>query len=270
MPYALLVIGVLALFLSAAYVKNFTYAIRSQTIQVTSPAQIVQINERYVRPFLYSHVAGLSTLPTREAKRTFISAVLPAVLIAKHEIEMQKIRLAKLREDPTWDHQDSVVFLDAMNKFNSKDLDDIMNRIGTLPTSIVLAQAALESGWGQSRLFLEGNNLFGIWSFNTNEPRIRAGSARGNKSIYLRAYDNMSGSILNYFEVLASSHAYASLRKARNITQDPFSLLPHLKNFSERRGVYTRQLKTVIDQNGLTAFDDYQIDPDYLFEMRYK
>ncbi len=76
----------------------------------------------------------------------------------------------------------------------------------------------------------------------------------------------MSQSITDYFEILASSNAYRDLRKARLTVKDPYQLLPHLNNFSERRGAYTRQLRRVIEQNNLKQFDNYQIDPDYFVE----
>jgi len=151
-------------------------------------------------------------------------------------------------------------------KFKGKDIRDMQSRIGTLPTSIVIAQAAVESGWGQSRFFLQANNLFGVWSFDSRERRIAAGKARGRKTVYLRSYNNMSESIVNYFEILSSSSAYKTLRIARSASTDPFELLPHLINFSERRRAYTRQLRTVIEENDLTRFDSYEVDPDYIFE----
>jgi len=132
-----------------------------------------------------------------------------------------------------------------------------------LPSILV---AAVESGWGQSRFFLQGNNLFGVWSFNSNEPRIAASRTRNSKRIYLRAYQNLSRSIMHYFEILGSAYAYRGLRKARLEKTDPFELIPHLKNFSERRTAYTNQLKAVIIQNELTQYDHYRIDPKYLTE----
>ena len=44
-------------------------------------------------------------------------------------------------------------------------LDDLLMRIDTVPNSLVLAQAAIESGWGTSRFAKQGNNLFGHWCF---------------------------------------------------------------------------------------------------------
>ncbi len=74
----------------------------------------------------------------------------------------------------------------------------------------------------------------------------------------------MSRSIADYFEVLARHNAYRSLRKISQRTSDPYVLLPHLKNYSERKSWYTGQLKKVIRQNNLTKYDRYRIDPNYL------
>jgi len=265
-PFAVLIFGLSLLVIGRLYFTKFTYGIRTQTLRVTSPKQIVRVNSDYVVPILYTRVNGLAGLPVHEAKISFISAVLPAVLVAKHEIEMLKVRLDQLESNGSWEHDDSIFYQSMRKKFRGKSISEMQARIGTLPTSIVIAQAAVESGWGQSRFFLQGNNLFGVWSFDSKEPRIAAGEARGRKTVYLKSYKNMSESIINYFEILSSSPAYEGLRTARSGSTDPFELLPHLINFSERRRAYTRQLRTVIEQNNLTLYDTYQVDPDYIFE----
>lgn len=246
--------------------RDRIYTVKTKSIRVVSSSQIVPLTDSYVKPFLYTNISGLADLPVPKAKFKFISAVLPAILVAKNEMETRRIRIKTLREKEEWNKEDSIYYVDLSIRYKAKDIDDLLIRMGTLPNSIVLAQAAVESGWGQSRLFRKGNNLFGVWSFNPNEPRLPAGRARNNKTIYLRKYKNMSQSIVHYFEILSSANAYKSLRKARLQQSDPFELLPHLKNFSERKRSYTNQLRTVIVQNRLTQYDTYLIDPDYLEE----
>ena len=48
-------------------------------------------------------------------------------------------------------------------------------RLDIIPTSIALAQAAKESGWGTSRFALEGNAIFGQWTWNGKgiEPLLK-------------------------------------------------------------------------------------------------
>jgi Bax protein len=186
--------------------------------------------------------------------------------VAKYSIEQNRKKLLMLREEKHWESADSSFYLDMRRRYKAKSIDDMIARMGTLPNSIVLAQAAVESGWGQSRFFLQGSNLFGVWSFNQFEPRIAAGKTRSKKKIYLRSYQDMSASVIHYFEILSHARPYKSLRSARRETTDPFKLLPYLKNFSERRTAYTDQLKKVIVRNNLTQYDQYQIDPAYIIE----
>jgi Bax protein len=55
------------------------------------------------------------------------------------------------------------LFLDSLLlRYESDSYENLLERLKPNPTSLVLAQAAIESGWGQSRFALEGNNLFGI------------------------------------------------------------------------------------------------------------
>jgi Bax protein len=244
--------------------RHKTYRVESETIRIESTDQIAPLSDEIVKPLLYTNIKGLAQLPVPDAKEKFISAVLPAILVAKQEIETLQVNINRLKEEEHWNEDDSSYFERTRIRYKAKDIDDLIVRIGTLPNSIVLAQAAVESGWGQSRFFLEGNNLFGIWSFKKDEPRIAAGKARQQKTIFVRSYQNMSESIIHYFEILGSSNAYRSLRKARLETDDPLKLLPHLKNFSERRTSYTNQLKDVLVENNLTQYDNYRIDPEYL------
>ena len=243
-----------------------TYSVNVETIDLNSLTQIVPLDEEVVKPVLYTNVLGLSKLPVYEAKNKFIAAILPAILIAKQEIETTRTKINVLHEKKTWDKSDSTFYSQIRGRYKAKDIGDLIARMGTLPNSIVLSQAAVESGWGQSRFFLEGNNLFGVWSFNGNEPRMPTKSSRKSKVIYLRTYEDVSQSIIHYFEILGSAHAYQGLRRERLHRKDPFELLKYLKNYSERRTSYTNQLKAVILQNELTRYDRYRLDPEYLRE----
>lgn len=243
-----------------------TYTVQATHLRIDSLNQILPLKDSLVVPILYSNVSGLEQLPVSSAKDLFISALLPAILVAKHKLQEDKRKIEHLLHKKKWNAVDSALYHQTKAKFRASDPENLLMRIGSLPNSIVLAQAAVESGWGQSRFFLEGNNVFGIWSYNANEPRIKAGMTRDSTVIYVRAYDNMAQSIEDYFETLASARAYRNLRTARLQTDDPFELLTHLQYYSERRSHYTNQLATIIRQNDLTRYDHYMIDPTYLVE----
>jgi Bax protein len=253
-----------AIILLKKYERERILKIKVQVMDIDSLAQIRPLTDSLVVPILYSKLPAFKDLSDKKTKEKFISALLPAILIARHEIENIKLRVARLRRSEEWTQKDSLFYSAVKENFNASDLDDLDRRLITLPNSIVLAQAAMETGWGQSRFFVEAHNIFGIWSFNETESRILAGKTRKNKKIYVRAYNDLSGSISDYFETLGRSSAYRGLRKARIETSDPFKLVPHLRNYSERRIWYTRQLKAIIVQNNLTRFDHFKIHPGYL------
>ncbi|HEX6889275.1 MAG TPA: glucosaminidase domain-containing protein [Chryseolinea sp.] len=246
--------------------RTKTFSLTTETIRIDSIDQIRPLEGELVKPILYTNVSGLSRLPVSQAKKKFIAAVLPAILIARHQIETTRTKIFVLTNKRSWNKEDSTYYFEVKSKYKAKDIDDLMNRIGTLPNSVVLAQAAVESGWGQSRFFLEGNNVFGVWSFNSDEQRMPSIRGRKNKTIYLRTYPDIGQSVLHYFEILGTANAYQNLRKERLTRTDPFELIPHLRNYSERRTAYTNQLKAVILQNELTRYDRYRLDPDFLTE----
>lgn len=232
-------------------------------ITVDSLSQIQLLSDSLVKPIIYTGVQGLEKQPVEMAKKMFISIILPAVLIAKHQLSEEREKLLILKSKKRWSKKDSAYYQDLKLQYKASDLGNLLKRMITLPNSIVLAQAAMESGWGQSRFFREGNNVFGIWSYNRDEPRLKASVKRPNAVVHVRAYKDISHSILDYFKTLSKANAYRELRTALQETDDPFELLPHLKYYSEKRLGYVNQLRILIEQNDLTQYDNYQIDPSY-------
>lgn len=233
-----------------------------EVIQLENPDQIVPLTDSLVKPIHYHNIPSLEELPVNESKEKFIALVLPAVLIAKYELDKIREHITELSEKEKWSMDDSLFYQMELQRFKGNNINDLLVRMHTHPNSIVLAQAAIESGWGSSRFFKEANNLFGIWAYNKDEPRIAA----NNSDVFLRKYENISHSIEDYFETIGKARAYGDFRKVRSKSDNVYDLLPHLKYYSERGKVYTNQLKTIINQNNLTRFDNYIIDPEYFVD----
>lgn len=123
------------------------------------------------------------------------------------------------------------------------------------PVSIVLAQAAMESGWGTSRFFVEANNAFGVWSFNPDEPRIAAADKRGDKTVYVKRYRTLEGSIRDYYRTLARGEKFAIFRSQRLTTDDPFKLVTKLDSYSEKGALYCEELAGLIRHNEFQQYD---------------
>ncbi len=258
-----------ALLLVAACQHRPTF--REVTVQyqpLYSVEEIQPISKPMVKPILYTNVLSLKDVPPARQKQQFIALMLPAILIAKFNLEQKQLRIRYLagqrRRNKTWSREDSAFVRDELDRYDASDIRYLEKKIKPHPVSLVLAQAALESGWGTSTFFVEANNVFGVWSYREDEPRIETSARRGERIVFLRKYDNLSLSIENYYETLGRVSAYRTFRKKRFENDNPYAMLPQLNNYSELGRTYTRRLRSVIRDNRLTRYDAYQIDPQYI------
>ena len=79
---------------------------------------------------------------------------------------------------------------------------------------VLLAQAALESGWGNSRFSLEGKNLFGIRTYDLREPHMLP--SNNPKKWGVRVYMHECDSVQHYIDILNSGSAYEKYRELRD------------------------------------------------------
>lgn len=140
-------------------------------------------------------------------------------------------------------------------KYEVDTNQDLLIAIKPHPRSIAIAQAAIESGWGTSRLFTEANNLFGIRPFDSSEARIITIEKRGEKSVWIRKYDSIRESIVDYYLVLGRASAYEEFRQLKMTTVDPHKLVSKLINYSERKLGYVKELSSMIRYNKFYELD---------------
>ncbi|MEA2049722.1 MAG: glucosaminidase domain-containing protein [Campylobacterota bacterium] len=141
-------------------------------------------------------------------------------------------------------------------EYKAKSDHLLLQAIKPHPISIVLAQSAIESAWLGSRFAKDANNIFGVWSFNKDEPRIAATGARGDKIIYLKKYSSYKEAVEDYYKSIGKSWAYKKLRHLRTVTDNPDILLPYLKSYSEKGDKYIEVLRKLIKYN---EFNKYNI-----------
>ena len=91
------------------------------------------------------------------------------------------------------------------------------NRRGKpLFSSVVIAQAICESNWGQSKIMMKANAIFGIkatsnWKgkvYNAKTQECYDGSTYTNITACFRAYNSLSESISDYFDLITKSERY--------------------------------------------------------------
>jgi Bax protein len=221
-------------------------------------SDIMPVSE-VVEAYVYRSSIDLSGVDVQKKKQDFINLMLPSILIAKFELEQTRLQVEDLinKKGALTDLEQN--YIDKLQKsYKCKTNSELLSRLQTHPTSIVIAQAALESGWGTSRFYCEANNIFGVWSYSKSEPRIRASEDREGTEVYVRKYDSLPESIASYFKTLARG-PYSEFRNTREKTNDVYELIPHLKVYSELREEYVRRLEQVIKYNHLVQYDEYTL-----------
>ena len=105
-----------------------------------------------------------------------------------------------------------------------------------IPKEILIAQAALETGWGSSRFANEGNNLFGIRTFNKDSDWLLPVTWDQNKWIGwgVKVYESKCASVRDYVRIINEVWAYEELREARKENPDitAVELAMYLDKFS--------------------------------------
>jgi uncharacterized FlgJ-related protein len=112
-----------------------------------------------------------------------------------------------------------------------------------IPTSLIIAQAIVESNFGTSRFAKEGSNLFGIrvWSKNGMLPQKQHESINWR----VKTYPTKCQSVRDYINILNNNHHYKEFRFLRNKTKDPIKLAETLDNFSTSKE-YTNHVKQIL------------------------
>lgn len=238
--------------------------------EAVTPEDILPVTDSLVEPVVYTKVPSFEKLRAEQQKIKFIDLILPSILVVRNQIEADRKKIKdymeKVGKDKRLRREDSVFINEMKYLYKADNLEDLYNRMKPHPVSIALAQAAVESGWGSSRFFLDANNVFGIWSYDPSEKRMKARESSSENPVYVRKYINIMGSIRDYFRLLGSARAYRKFREERLKTDDPLKLIPYLKSYSEKRSEYTLMLKNIIMQNNLQKYDSYRLNPEYFKE----
>ena len=129
-----------------------------------------------------------------------------------HKKELSQVQLLGLKE-PEFEYSDKATFLTATGKC-VEYLNYTTDRLSRVPTSIIIAMAGVESGWGTSRFANEGNALFGVRTWDKNTPRMKAkGNPDANWGV--KKYKTKCQSVKDMIAILNRHPAYKGFRVER-------------------------------------------------------
>ena len=210
---------------------------------------------------------------SKKRKNLFIQIILPLVLEENNLILLDRKRLFSILNK----NNNSKKEINWLNiKFKqygvlNKDIPTLKVRMDIIPVSLAIAQAAKETGWGTSRFALEGNALFGQWTWSGDG--IKPAGAESDTKHKVMKFKVLKASVRAYQRNLNTHSSYKNFRQLRAQLRDDSEkldsllLADQLDNYAETGDEYTKILKKIIKQNSLKDFDDVKLMP---LSVKYK
>ena len=124
-----------------------------------------------------------------------------------------------------------------------------------VPKELIIAQAAIETGWGKSRFANEGNNLFGIRTWNIDEPHLLPIPWTKWPGWGVKVYETRCDSVRDYLRILNEVFAFTEFRAARDSgVDDGLVLAEYLTQYASNQN-YVELIKEVIQYNIRGEYD---------------
>ena len=207
---------------------------------------------------------------TKKKRELFIKIILPLILDENEKIIDDRKKLFKIL-GKNFNTVGERVWLKRRfkeYKIEDQDLAKLKMRMDIIPVSLAIAQAANESGWGTSRFALEGNALFGQWTWS--KKGISPKNKDPNQSHKILQFQILKASVRAYKNNLNTHNAYQEFREARaKLRQnedriDGLKLAKYLKNYAAIGEKYVAIIEGIIENNSLTDFDKATLLPTNL------
>ena len=223
--------------------------------------------EKTVKPIYFTQFPkDLDEIQSVQLKKeTFIKIVLPLIVAENEKILEDRYKLKKITsrkittdEEKQWLRQKFLEY-----KVKKGSVDELKIRMDIIPASVALAQAAKESGWGTSRFALEGNAIFGQWTWNGRgiEPLFKDKS----QSHKILRFPILRASVKAYKNNLNTHKSYAKFREKRKKLREAnkkvggLELTKTLSNYAQTGSEYTKILAQIIIQNRLMEFEPVRL-----------
>lgn len=208
---------------------------------------------------------------TSSKKEAFYSYLLPMIHKANLEVIRERQWLSAMAEKLLNGLNLSDQDLDELGKFEARyamrttgyssaeRIGSLLLKVDVVPASLIVAQAAKESGWGTSRFATQGNNYFGIWCFyqGCGLTPLRREQGRAHE---VATFGSVEQGVRYYVRTINTHVAYNDLRKVRargKLMQKAVfgeELADGLIRYSERGMAYVREIQSMIRFNKMQRF----------------
>ena len=204
---------------------------------------------------------------TKKKKSLFIKIVLPLILEENNRIKVDRKKLFKILNKNMNSDTEKKWLNSKFKQYGvlNKDLSTLKVRMDIVPVSLAIAQAAKESGWGTSRFAIEGNALFGQWTWSGEG--IKPAGVDSEEKHKVMKFKVLKASVRAYQRNLNTHGSYKQFRSERanmrdsDVELDSMILADFLDKYAATGKEYTRIIKQIIKQNNLQDFDKVKLLP---------
>lgn len=204
---------------------------------------------------------------TKKKKNLFIKIVLPLILEENDRIKVDRKKLFKILNKNMNSDSEKKWLNSKFKQYGvlNKDTSTLKVRMDIVPVSLAIAQAAKESGWGTSRFAIEGNALFGQWTWSGEG--IKPAGIDSEEKHKVMKFKVLKASVRAYQRNLNTHGSYKNFRSERanmrdsNEELDSLILADYLDKYAATGKEYTKIIKQIIKQNSLQDFDKVKLLP---------
>ena len=204
---------------------------------------------------------------TKKKKNLFIKIVLPLILEENNRIKFDRKKLFKILNKNKNSDAEKRWLNSKFKQYGvlNKDLSTLKVRMDIVPVSLAIAQAAKESGWGTSRFAIEGNALFGQWTWSGEG--IKPAGIDSEEKHKVMKFKVLKASVRAYQRNLNTHGSYKEFRSERANMRDSdeeldsLILADFLDKYAATGKEYTKIIKQIIKQNNLQDFDKVKLLP---------
>ena len=204
---------------------------------------------------------------SKKRKEFFIQIVLPLIIEENNNIKLDRNTLFTIINKSNNSNSEKQWLEKKYKQYGVKsgDLSSLKIRMDEIPVSLAIAQAAKETGWGTSRFALEGNALFGQWTWSGEG--LKPKDAKEGEKHKVMKFNILQASVRAYQRNINTHSTYKDFRKARaklrdsNKPLDSIVLSKYLNKYAETGNQYVEVLQKIIKQNKLQDFDDAKLLP---------
>ena len=203
--------------------------------------------------------AKVKPIDTEHKVTMFLDEIVPLVKAENAKLIRDRqavIRMvSKIHRGKGLSPEESQWLQGMMDRYGTRDPMELLNKVDIVPNSMAVAQAAVESGWGQDALAQKANVIFGQKTWGKDA------GVEGPEGERYAAFNSPADSVRAYMQNLNTHPAYEKFRdtraglRAKNKPVTGQALLPTITKYSTLGKDYVSKVAKVIKGRNLHQLD---------------